>query len=468
MTSSINTKVHSDIGPSSAERWFNCPGSVILSEGMPNPTSFYAAEGSVAHSICELLLTQRIGCCEAAIGSKHGANYVRLTQDRQRMAKTSFYNEMIGSIIHYDGHDVEVDETMLDHCFTYANLVLGDASDVGLDVHKDVQVEATVAVASVHGDIFGTCDAYFTTEKTMHVYDFKYGAGHSVSPSLNKQLMIYGLGALERVDARKIDSVSLVIIQPRTAFNNDGKPDKRWSTTQNRLLEFKAELKEAHTRIKKVTRDNAASHIHTGDWCRYCPGKPVCPAAKEVALNDMREHFKNTEVSSFVHKLTGDEIADTLAKLDYIEHWVSDFRKYAYACAESGIEIPGYKLVDSFGNRKWKDDIDVEIPLSFLDLGVPLHEAPKLRSVAQIETAITKKLTEDYSDLGKKAAAKAKAEAKQALDGLWEKPYKGKNLVLDDSPKEAVKPQRLSADEDFKDVIDVSVVEEIDYENYTF
>ena len=48
--------IHSSIGASSMYRWKNCPGSVKLSQGLPNRASIYAKEGSAAHEIVSLAL----------------------------------------------------------------------------------------------------------------------------------------------------------------------------------------------------------------------------------------------------------------------------------------------------------------------------------------------------------------------------------------------------------------------------
>ena len=44
---------HSKLGASGAKRWLTCPGSVALSEGMPNKSSKYAIEGTAAHQLAE-------------------------------------------------------------------------------------------------------------------------------------------------------------------------------------------------------------------------------------------------------------------------------------------------------------------------------------------------------------------------------------------------------------------------------
>lgn len=47
---------HAKLSPSSAERWMNCPGSVVLSEGMPDKTTQFAEEGTMAHAVAEAML----------------------------------------------------------------------------------------------------------------------------------------------------------------------------------------------------------------------------------------------------------------------------------------------------------------------------------------------------------------------------------------------------------------------------
>ena len=51
---------HALLGPSSAARWMACPPSVNLTKDMPDTTSEYATEGSLAHEIAELKLKKKI------------------------------------------------------------------------------------------------------------------------------------------------------------------------------------------------------------------------------------------------------------------------------------------------------------------------------------------------------------------------------------------------------------------------
>ncbi|SQC97399.1 Protein of uncharacterised function (DUF2800) [Fusobacterium necrophorum subsp. necrophorum] len=60
---------HALLGPSSASRWMACPPSVNLTKDMPDTTSEYAAEGSLAHEIAELKLKKKSWIRECPPGS---------------------------------------------------------------------------------------------------------------------------------------------------------------------------------------------------------------------------------------------------------------------------------------------------------------------------------------------------------------------------------------------------------------
>ena len=51
-------KSHALLGASSAARWLVCSPSARMCENVPETESLYAAEGTLAHEICELKLTK--------------------------------------------------------------------------------------------------------------------------------------------------------------------------------------------------------------------------------------------------------------------------------------------------------------------------------------------------------------------------------------------------------------------------
>ena len=44
---------HALLGASNSKQWLNCPPSARLQEKIPNESSVYAEEGTIAHSVCE-------------------------------------------------------------------------------------------------------------------------------------------------------------------------------------------------------------------------------------------------------------------------------------------------------------------------------------------------------------------------------------------------------------------------------
>ena len=60
MTDAHTSRAHATLSPSSASRWMACPASVRLSEGIPNTSSIFAAEGTACHELAALCLQQEM------------------------------------------------------------------------------------------------------------------------------------------------------------------------------------------------------------------------------------------------------------------------------------------------------------------------------------------------------------------------------------------------------------------------
>ena len=52
---------HSELGPSSSERWLKCTPSAVLSAQFQDKPSMYAEEGTFLHELCELKLHRYLG-----------------------------------------------------------------------------------------------------------------------------------------------------------------------------------------------------------------------------------------------------------------------------------------------------------------------------------------------------------------------------------------------------------------------
>ena len=105
-----------------------------------------------------------------------------------------------------------VDVDMAGHVQTYIDTVQEYAK------HGTLIVEESLPIDHITGEkeAEGTADAVIVGDDELTVIDLKFGAGVTVSAFENGQLMIYGLGALEKYSlVSDFKRVRMVIVQPR-------------------------------------------------------------------------------------------------------------------------------------------------------------------------------------------------------------------------------------------------------------
>lgn len=245
---------HSKFSASGAERYFNCPGSVALSEGRPDKDSPWSLEGTLAHEVLE---TQLKGGIENG-GLRFG----------KVMPTEKITREMITCGLNT------------------ANFVFDLFDSLP---GAEVMVETRVHLDFIHPEMFGTFDAavvdYFGM---LHVFDYKFGKGHAVSPKENLQMIFYGMGLAAQYQWN-FHSVRLWIDQPRIK-GYDG--PVFWDVSMEELKgRYVSEFKKA---VKRVIQE--PERYVEGQHCHWCKAKAVCPLKTEVKKNKARELFKNSPI----------------------------------------------------------------------------------------------------------------------------------------------------------------------------
>lgn len=335
------TRAHSEHGASGAHRWMACPGSVNAQRGLPDTSNEHAARGTAAHEVAEECL-------------KNGYLAERF----------------IGEIIKVEDFEFEVDDKMAEDVQVYLDSIRGEAlpGDV-------VLVEQSFDLSDLHPGMFGTNDACVYKRATEHliVADYKNGFGY-VEVIDNPQLKMYAIGALRTVRALgyKVRKITLRVVQP----NAQAKPVRDWAIDVLDLLDFEMEL----TRAAQRTMDPNAPRI-AGPHCEYCLAASTCDAlaarTNEIAALDFQ-----------VIELTERQMLAVLDNADMIEARLSAVRQLAYGMLERGIEVPGYKLVQGKGRRKWNtddDDMIAEALCTKYDFNRGEITTSKLKSPAQVE-----------------------------------------------------------------------------------
>jgi hypothetical protein len=162
--------------------------------------------------------------------------------------------------------------------------------------------------------------------------------------------------------------IELIIVQPPVI--------KRWTTTPERIQRFERELVAA---VKEAQRPDA--RIVTGDHCRWCAAKPICPQMNGAVERAIKQQIINLDV---------DTLGRALQNADLLEDWIKDLRALAFGMLEKGAEVPGYKIVQKQARRQWVDE--AKAAQALLVMNVPRSEIYKeeLLSPAQAEKVLKK------------------------------------------------------------------------------
>lgn len=367
------SKAHADLGASIAERWMNCLGSVDLIRKMKavSASNFYAAEGTLAHSVAANIL--RSDLLGLPIEEGEPIQY--------------------GTVHEIEGIEITITDEMLDAVQEYVDFVTDIAKET-----SEIGVESEVHIPNLHvtgipeNELWGTADFWAYEPFTrLHVVDYKHGKGIRVNPYENKQLLFYALGVwethLSQFERDNTPEIHLTIVQPRSP----GGGVTTWVITPAELMAFGNEL------LDKASQVKPDAPLTAGSWCRWCPAKAECPAIKGFVEEQTQQDFALMvpTVSGLPAPRTFTEqmLANVVTHKKLIISWLEDIEKEAQNRLEMGVEIPGYKLVQPVKHRKWEDEEKVinilteEYKFEMDDI----HTTPKLKSPNQIKELAKKK-----------------------------------------------------------------------------
>lgn len=374
--------------PSESERWLNCMASPFLCKDLPSSeTSSYAAEGTVAHTVC----------------------YNKLFFHKKPKEAITFKP---GTMIQQDGFTIEVTDDMLSAAniyYEYVKKVLGKIAWTNLYLERKFEI---------HPQISGTTDAAFfdPNTSTIHIFDFKYGAGVTVEVENNSQLMLYayGFSKLLSQSGIQVNNVVIHIIQPRR-YHDDG-ACRSQTFTFDELQQFSQIMNETVDIINRINQETYSDYLLQGGHCKWCPAKFSCSKTTETVTEFSVIAVENEKKP--VH-YSGEDLARFLSQAELIESWISDLRIQALKQAEAGIVIPGYILTQKRANRVWVDEEKAACALEML------YEASeedlynkKFISVAQAEKQFGKESVKNLTskpDNGFTLTKESKSNAKQKV-----------------------------------------------------
>jgi len=337
---------HALLGASSAHRWLNCPGSVLLTADLPDTTSEYSAEGTLAHEVCEAYARNAL--------ARKGFRVVSPTLDTPQ--------------------DDAPDE-MKACAQTYLEAILDAAADLGETPY--IALEQRVDYSRWVPDGFGTADCVIIGTRIMHVIDYKHGKGVRVDAEDNPQLMLYALGALARYSALyDITRVRWSIVQPR-----NGGVSEAPETSADALRQWAEDVvKPAAARAL-----TPGAPLVPGEHCRFCKARATCRARSDAAM--ALQYFPPTAPAL----LTPEEIGERLRLGRDLAAYLKDLEDHALGALLGGAAIPGWKAVEGRAIRAWTSPD--EAFRKAVEIGVPeeMLWEKKPVTLAQLEKTLGKK-----------------------------------------------------------------------------
>lgn len=356
---------HSPLGASGASRWMKCPGSVPLSVGIEDEEDdTFSAPGTAAHAIAE-----------AGLSKDYDAwHYVNMVVDAGSICDVAtFDDKRHAETIKARGQTVTVE--------------MANAVQVYLDAvrkaHPDRNqgnswVERSFHCPTIHPLFYGTADFIHWDEadKTLHVWDYKHGAGIIVEVPWNAQTMYYACGALEDLQLwPKVDHVVLHIAQPR-GFHWDG-PVREWSISTDDLQEWLEDELIPAMRKAEVSRDTTA-----GEHCRFCPVRAhACPAILET-VDELEALVELANEKGGAAKLSSEQVGRLLDLFDIHKIAAKAAENTAFMRLSAGHAVPGRKLANKRAHREWKPGAEKALKIKF---GKQAFTEPELKSPAQID-----------------------------------------------------------------------------------
>lgn len=343
---------HALLSASGASRWLKCPPSARLEDELPDTTSEFAKEGTVAHEVCEILLRKHLGLIAKATATK---SINKLKKDKLFSAE------------------------MIDHANDYIDYITEKVKSDDAVVLVEEQLDFSQYVP----EGFGTGDCIIIQDGILTIIDFKYGKGVSVSAEDNPQMKLYALGAVEMFGfIYEFAKVEMCIFQPR--INNISESVEtveeliRWG---NGVIIPAAKL-----------AFEGKGQFCAGDHCRFCKLRNKCKCLADYCLETVKDEFEDLDGKLDKSLLAPEDIAMIIGRMKTVQNWLKDVESYAINGVLDGtLEVPGYKVVEGRSNRVYADQDKVVDTL--VTNGYPesaLFEK-KLLTITAMEKAVGKK-----------------------------------------------------------------------------
>lgn len=322
---------HAKLSASGSARWLNCPGSVKATSSIPNDSSSYALEGTLAHAVADECLKRE--CDADFFEGKHIKTVITDKQERKDIM---------------DQVDTHIRKDMCRHVQEYIDYVRSFETEDSI-----LFTEERVDFSHVVPEGFGTLDSsVLIPDDVLHIFDLKYGKGVLVEAFDNSQGKMYGIGMINEVHwLHDFKEVCVHICQPRKdSFTS-------WTISVKDLLKFADWVQE---RAQLALSDDAP-RIAGHKQCEWCRAAKSCDALKKFNEQMIGAEFDDLDDESCEldsQTITDDDRTRILNSKDLIIKFLNEVEKDVYKRLMDGQDFEGFKLIAGRSNRKFTDNAE--------------------------------------------------------------------------------------------------------------
>jgi hypothetical protein len=376
---------HAFFAPSSAPRVVRCPASLLLTAGMPDTQSIFAAEGTAAHFIADLCLRNR---CPV---EKYAGCEVAVNADGQcRFQHEGNRGEIALDLAFGQAFLFEVDDEMVNAVQEYVDW----CNDAPGEKYPERRVDISRWTPKVSDNIFvptqafepqgGTSDHAACSPGRLVITDLKYGKGVRVDAENNEQAVLYALGFIDEWDwLYDFEIIEIRICQPRLDHKDV------WIVTRAEIEEIGRYILERFT----LALQEDAPFGPSEKACKFCKASGLCRAQSEHLSSIRALAFENLDAETGLDDrlLTDEELVEAWKAHGLYKARFDAVERHILARLEKGEAVPGVKLVESRAFRKWQNENLVVDELEFAGIArEKLFDEPKLISPAQAEKLLPK------------------------------------------------------------------------------
>jgi len=341
---------HAKLSPSKRSRWALCPGSIREEAKYPDTGSGpAAADGTHSHTLLEHCIKNGLSDPMDQVGETFTDHEGTFKVDADRAAR-------VKSAIEY------IRERSMNGLFS---------------VISEQKVDPEFLLG--RKDLSGTVDCQIIGPDFLELIDYKDGMG-VVTAEGNMQLEQYAYGVLAGYKlpvngAFPFSRVIMTIVQPKLALKGM-KPITSHEVTVKSLMDNIGTIV-----LQAAATDKPDAPLVPGEsQCKFCRAKGSCAALAGNVMKEVGIMFQPVVTETLdVAQQSADkdpstmddaQIAQIMEAAPLMRQLLEAVEKEAMRRMESGISIPGLKLVNGRGSRAWALPED-EMAEKLVKMGIP-------------------------------------------------------------------------------------------------